>query len=140
MPGTLKYGCVLIPLGSPLRVQKRSYVHVPVVPWLVRGGGAGHERGTGWVRAGWVYRVGNTQAHPPSTQPAAARSTPEAPSVAGPGSPAGAGVGGVRGAGITGCSAAGSGSCTTLRARSGPLAPPCTGPLGMPPLANKGEI
>ena len=30
-----------------------------MVPAAVRGGSAGHERGTA-VRAGWVYRVGNT--------------------------------------------------------------------------------
>ena len=36
-PGTLKYGLCSIPLGSPTVSQKRSFVHVPVVPYTVSG-------------------------------------------------------------------------------------------------------
>ena len=61
------------------------YVRVPVVPWLVRGGSAGHERGTGWVwpggYTGGLYRV--LPSYPPT-----ARGQPHT-SEAGPGSPAG---------------------------------------------------
>ena len=53
-----KTRCVLLPLGSPTGPLKRSYVHVPVVPWSRRGGGAGHERGVLWCGlggyTGWV--------------------------------------------------------------------------------------
>ena len=87
--GTLKYGCVLIPLGSPRVVSKRSYVHVPGVPGTVVWCSAGHERGVPWVHTGWVYRVGNTGYYP-ATQPlgpSCSRSKPT--SEAGPGSPRG---------------------------------------------------
>ena len=61
MPNSAKYTCVLRPLGSPTVSQKRSFVHVPVVPWPGVVCGAGHERGvygyrrvgTGWY-TGWV--------------------------------------------------------------------------------------
>ena len=43
-------------------------MHVPQCLGTVHGGGAGHERGTRVVRAGWVYRMGNTRVptQPPS--------------------------------------------------------------------------
>ena len=59
--------------------------------------------GTGYVRTGWVYRVGNTGPYRPRP---AEESPPASPSEAGPGSPAGAGVGGEMRAG-------GDGPCTT---------------------------
>ena len=97
MPGTLNYRCVLIPLGSPTRCLKRSFVHVPVVPWpgvpFVLAGDA--DVLAGWV-PGWVYRVviqGCTRVGYTGTQPVRCSRSP-VPSGAGPGSPSGAGVGG----------------------------------------------
>ena len=56
------YHCVLTPLGSPTGSLKRSYVHVPVVPWPVAWWrcmltcGAGVYQGgyTGWVWGGAI--------------------------------------------------------------------------------------
>ena len=49
---TLKYGCVLIPLGSPTRCPKVLFWHAGGVPvrWS--------SRAVRWVRAGGYYRVG----------------------------------------------------------------------------------
>ena len=69
------------PLGSPTDLLKLPYVHVPEVPRS----GAGHATSVyarprplpaAWLGGytGWVYRVGNTQAHPPRHQ--AARAEP----------------------------------------------------------------
>ena len=84
------YGCVLLPLGSPTAIPKRSYVHVPVVPgsgmavhdpWMcVLGGCLGRGITGGW---GGVYRVRGSTTQPPRAE------VQTRTSEAGPGSPMG---------------------------------------------------
>ena len=121
-------GCVLPPLGSPSDLQKRSYVHVPVVPYSgvhdAQNGGAGLGCTTGGY-TGWVPG----RVIPGYTQPArfAARRHPDQRS--GPRKPYRGWSGWVWGSGITWCSAAGAAPSTTLRARSvSPGALPVLGP------------
>ena len=65
-PGTLKQGCVLIPLGSPTGVPERSYVHAPAVctwwsSWYI--GGYGDWGVPGWGIPGG-YGEGYTGYYP----------------------------------------------------------------------------
>ena len=69
------------------------------------------------VRAGWVYRVGNTGPTQPVNQPRCSRRTQKQTSEAGPGRPTGPGVGGSAGPDVLG-TAARTGYIPTLRARS----------------------
>ena len=120
-----KYGCVLLPLGSPTSVSKRPYVHVPVVSSTAqqRRWARVRRSGHGWDGYSRVGTGGVIPTHRPSCsrrtheQALTAKRAPEPP------------AGGW--SGWSGCSGVRTPSVrcarTTLRARSVPVGPPCPG-------------
>ena len=96
--------------------------------------------GTGWVQAGWVYRVGTREGYTGTYPARCCEEDPRSTQRSGPVAPCrgaewwGAGSGDYPGDG------GGDGSCTTLRARSvHPWWPSLYRTLRMPPYSQRGE-
>ena len=127
MPGTLKQACVLLPLGSPTGLRKRSYVHVPGCPRAVRGTAVSRtcsQVGTRVGIAGWVPGW----AIPGTTQPLLALSQQEPqPAERAPEAPQGlewVGWGGLATPSRTWCTVARGRPCTHPPGPVGPLQGP----------------